>query len=83
MLEYMELPIYPPYKENGLIMLPLNHSVVLGPHEVRGINLPIKFPSNALQGCLVALPNRKVTLLVKTDGVRIWGALKNYSHEPQ
>ena len=48
-----------------------------------GINLPCKFPIDSLQEYFVTLPNRHVTFLVKTDGVRIWGALKNFSAEPQ
>jgi len=65
------------------LFLPLNRSVVLGPHETRGINLPCKFPIGSLREYFVTLPNRQVTFLVKTDGVRIWGALKNFSAEPQ
>ena len=37
----------------------------------------------SLRECFVALPNRQVTFIIKTDGVRIWGALKNFSAEPQ
>ena len=75
--------MYPPYWKNGLLFLPLNRSIVLGPHETRGINLPCKFPVNSLHHCFVTLPNRHVTFIFKTDGVRIWGALKNFSAEPQ
>ena len=56
---------------------------MLGPYETRGINLPCKFPVGSLQEYFVTLPNRQVTFIVKTDGVRIWGALKNFSADPQ
>ena len=57
--------------------------MVLGPYETRGINLLCRFPVGSLRECFVTLPNRQVTFIVKTDGVRIWGALKNFSAEPQ
>ena len=82
-LDFLDRPLYPPYWKNGLLFLPLNRSVVLGPHETRGINLSCKFPLGSLHEYFVPLPNRQVTFLVKTDGVRIWGALKNFSAEPQ
>ena len=77
-LDFMECPLYPPYRKNDLLFLPLNRSVVLGPYETRRINLPCKFPVGSLREYFVTLPNRQVTFLVKTDGVRVWGALKNF-----
>ena len=82
-VDFLEGPLYPPYKKNELLFLPLNRSLVLGPYEARGINLPCKFPVGSLREYFVTLPNRQVTFLVKTDGVRVWGALKNFSAEPQ
>ena len=82
-LEFSEVPIYPPYYKNGLLMLPLNRSIVLGPGEIKGINLPLKFRIGSLQGFFGVIPNRKVVFLGKTNGCRYWGALKNYSKEPQ
>ena len=82
-LDFLECPIYPPYRKNGLLFLPQNCSVVLGPYETRGINLPCKFPVASLREYFVALPNCQITFLVKTDGVRIWEALRNFSAEPQ
>ena len=82
-LDFTECPIYPPYRKHGLLFLPLNRSIVLGLYATRGINLPCKFPVGALQECFVTLPNRQVTFILKTDGVRIWGALKNFSAVPQ
>ena len=67
-LEFTEVPIYPPYYKNGLLMLPLNRSLVLALEEVRGVNLPIKFPIGTLQGVFGVLPNRRVMFLGKTDG---------------
>ena len=75
-LDLAERPPYPPYWKNGLLFLPLNRSVVLGPYAMRGINLPCKFPVESLQECFVMLPNRQVTFIVKTDGVRIWRLLR-------
>ena len=37
----------------------------------------------SLRECFVTIPNRQVTFIFKTDGVRIWGALKNFSAQPQ
>ena len=82
-MEFLEVPIYPPYFKNGLLMLPLNRSSVLGPVEIRGINLPVKFPIGTLHGFFGVIPNRKVMFLGKSDGRRFWGALKNFSREPQ
>ena len=82
-LQFTEVPHYPPYFKNGLLFLPLNRSIVLGPYETRGINLPCRFPAGSLHQCFVTLPNRHVTFIMKTDGVRIWGALKNFSADPQ
>ena len=82
-LEFQEVPIYPPYYKNGLLVFPLNRSVVLGPYEIKGVNLPCRFPVGSLRECFVTLPNRQVTFILKTDGVRLWGALKNFSGEPQ
>ena len=56
---------------------------MLGPYESRGINIPCRFPVGSLGECFVTLPNRQVTFILKTDGVRLWGALKNFSGEPQ
>ena len=57
-LDLAERPLYPPYWKNGLLFLPLNRSVVLGPYATRGINVPCKFPVGTLHECFVALPNR-------------------------
>ena len=65
------------------MVFPLNRSVVLGPYEIKGVNLPCRFPVGSLRECFVTLPNRQVTFILKTDGVRLWGALKNFSGEPQ
>ena len=82
-LDFAERPVYPPYRKNRLVFLPLNRSVVLGAYATRGINVPCKFPIGTLHECFVALPNHQVTFIFKTDRVRIWGALKNFSDEPQ
>ena len=82
-LRYSELPLYPPYWKNQLLMLPLNRSIVLGPREVKGINLPLRFPPAALQHIFVALPARAVDFVFKTDGCRIWGVLHNLTSTPQ
>ena len=37
----------------------------------------------SLRECFVTIPNRQVTFIFKTDGVRIWGALKKFSAQPQ
>ena len=57
--------------------------MVLGPYETRGINLTCRFPAGSLRECFITLPNRQVDFILKTDGVRIWGALRNLSAEPQ
>ena len=82
-LRYSELPLYPPYRKNQLVMIPLNRSIVLGPQEVRGINLPLRFLPVALQHLFVALLARSVDFIFKTDGCRIWGVLHNLSTAPQ
>ena len=82
-LRYSELPLYPLYRKNQLVMIPLNCSIVLGLREVRGINLPLCFPPVALQHLFVALPARSVDFIFKTDGCRIWGVLHNLSTVPQ
>ena len=56
-LRFGEVPIYPPYKKNGLVFLPFNRSVVLAPWEVRGVNLDVHFPVGTLSGWFGALPN--------------------------
>lgn len=82
-LDFLECPLYPPCHKNGFLFLPLNLSVVLGPYKMWGINLPCKFLVAILQEYFVALPNCQITFLVKTNGVQIWGALRNFSAEPQ
>ena len=82
-LDFLKCPLYPPYRKNGLLFLPLNRSMVLGPYQMRGINLPCKFLVGLLIEYFITLPNRQVTFLVKTDGIQVWGALKNFSAEPQ
>ena len=81
-LRYSELPLYPPYFKHQLVFLPLNSSLVQGPRELRGINLPLRFPPGALQHIFVALPARSVAFHFKTDGCRIWGVLRNLSTIP-
>ena len=78
-LRYSELPLYTLYRKNQLVMIPLNRSIVLGPQEVRGINLPLRFPLVALQHVFVALPTRSVDFIFKIDGCQIWGVLHNLS----
>ena len=72
-LRYTELPMYPPYFKNQLLFIPLNRSIVLGPREMRGINLPLRFPPPALQHIFVVLCARSVDFVLKTNGCRIWG----------
>ena len=67
-LEFLEVSIYPPYFKNGLLMLPLNRSLVLGPGEVQGINLPVKFPIGTLHIFFGVIPNQQMMFLGKTDG---------------
>ena len=64
-LQFTKVPHYPPYFKNGLLFLPLNRRVVLGPYETRGINLPYQFPAGSLHQCFVTLPNRHVTFIMK------------------
>ena len=66
-----------------MLAIPFNRSLVLGPHEIRGINIPCMFLEGGIQQILGALVNRKVVFLWKTNGRNIWGALKNYSAKPQ
>ena len=75
--------MYPPYWKNNWLAIPFNRSLVLGPYEIRGINIPCRFPEGSLLQILGALPNRKVVFFWKTNGCTIWGALKNCSAEPQ
>ena len=82
-LRYTELPLYPTYFKNQLLFIPPNSSIVLGPLEMRGINLPLHFPPTALQHIFVAVPARSVDFSFKTDGCRIWGVLRNLSNVPQ
>lgn len=42
---------------------------MLGPRGSKGINLPFRFPEGGLQNIFVALPNRQVDFVIKTDGV--------------
>ena len=83
MLKFSEVLMYPPYWRNGLLAIPFNRSVVLGPHEIKGVNLQGSFLEGEIHQILGALPNRKVVFLWKTNGKNIWRALKNYSKEPQ
>ena len=82
-LRYSELPMYPPYRKNQLVIIPLNRSVVLGPQEVGGINLPLRFSPATLQHIFVALPAHSMDFIVKTNGCRIWGVFCNLSSVPQ
>ena len=83
MVSFREEVMYPPYWKNKCLAIPFNRSIVLGPYEVRGVNLPCVFPVGCIQSILGALPNRKVVFFWKTNGRDIWGSLRNCSNEPQ
>ena len=72
-LVFSENIMYPPYWRNKLLAIPFNRSLVLGPHEVRGINIPCRFSTGSIERILGALPNRKVVFFWKTDGVQYGG----------
>ena len=75
-LVFSENIMYPPYWRNKLLAIPFNRSLVLGPHEVRGINIPCRFPEGSLLQILGALPNRKVVFFLENQWVYYMGGFE-------
>ena len=50
-VSFREEVMYPPYWKNKCLAIPFNRSIVLGPYEVRGFNLPCVFLVETIREC--------------------------------
>ena len=70
-----------PFARCGKVIIPLNRSLVMGPGEVKSLQLQVMSSEGRIRGVTDLTRQAMVRFSGKTDGYRVWGILENCSEK--